>query len=337
MIVASDRTLHILVVFTGGTIASQRSGETIALNEPPYFLLSAAPPRYSFATLAVAHLLSENMTPPDLLSIFTEIRKELRQGHYDGLILTHGTDTLAYTAQLASFLLSDAGIPVVLFGSKIAPNVEGSDARDNFLNALTVIRETQEGVFVVGRTGSGDHPVHAAENVVQADFETDDAYSFHGLTFGRVSDGVLCRNPHYSLARPGERRCAYPFPADLPLYGDRGVFALDAVVGNRYDLLDISRPEIVFYLQRTFHSGTANAANAAPYSLSFFAKRCHSEKKRVFLAPLSSAAARYSSLDVLLEAGVTPLFDMPFEAAWAALTISAWAQKEPEEIFPGLF
>ena len=57
---------------------------------------------------------------------------------FDGFIVLHGTDTMAYTASALSFMLSDLGKPVVLTGSQAAMSELGTDATDNMLGALII-------------------------------------------------------------------------------------------------------------------------------------------------------------------------------------------------------
>ncbi|RCI74314.1 asparaginase, partial [Pseudomonas aeruginosa] len=61
-------------------------------------------------------------------------------GH-DGVLLLHGTDTLAYSAAALSFLLLDLPIPVLLTGSMLPAGAPGSDAWDNLVGALRVLQE----------------------------------------------------------------------------------------------------------------------------------------------------------------------------------------------------
>ena len=63
---------------------------------------------------------------------------------YDGFVITHGTDTMAYTASALSFMLENLGKPVVLTGSQLPVGVLRSDAKENLLTAIEIAAEQDE-------------------------------------------------------------------------------------------------------------------------------------------------------------------------------------------------
>jgi L-asparaginase len=79
---------------------------------------------------------SATMEPEDILQISNHIRE--RKSDYQGAVLVHGTDTMAFTASVLGFTLSDIGIPVVLTGSQRPLAYVRSDARGNLIDAVTL-------------------------------------------------------------------------------------------------------------------------------------------------------------------------------------------------------
>ena len=77
---------------------------------------------------------SSNMTMDDWIQIAKDIKDAYR--HFDGFVILHGTDTLAYTASALSFMLENLGKPVIVTGSQIPAFEARSDGRDNFVGAL---------------------------------------------------------------------------------------------------------------------------------------------------------------------------------------------------------
>ena len=67
-----------------------------------------------------------------------EIRKDIESG-VDGIILTHGTDTLAYTSAALSFILKDLPVPVILVGAQRSSDRPSSDSRTNLACAVNFI------------------------------------------------------------------------------------------------------------------------------------------------------------------------------------------------------
>ncbi|XP_043118230.1 60 kDa lysophospholipase-like [Puntigrus tetrazona] len=79
---------------------------------------------------------SSNMTPNDWSTIGKDIEKYYEQ--YDGFVILHGTDTMAYTVSALSFMCENLGKPVILTGSQVPIFEMRSDGRDNLLGALLI-------------------------------------------------------------------------------------------------------------------------------------------------------------------------------------------------------
>ncbi|MDI9819534.1 MULTISPECIES: asparaginase [unclassified Legionella] len=131
----------ILILNTGGTISSIRTkngyapalgyvqaalAEIPALSHPqmPDFLVKEYNPL----------LDSSNMTLADWNRIATDIANEYR--HFDGFVIFHGTDTMAYTASVLSFMLENLAKPVIVTGSQIPLSELRNDAVDNIITSL---------------------------------------------------------------------------------------------------------------------------------------------------------------------------------------------------------
>lgn len=131
----------VYIAYTGGTIGMQRSSGGYV--PYPGFLArqmaemsefqSAELPRYTINEYKPL-IDSSNMTPDGWVAIASDIIANYDQ--YDGFIVLHGTDTMAYSASALSFMLEDLGKPVIMTGSQI-PLIElRNDARDNLIAAL---------------------------------------------------------------------------------------------------------------------------------------------------------------------------------------------------------
>ena len=333
----APRPLNILLVFTGGTIASRDSGGVYEMIGAPYRLLSDAPAElYKISTCEPVQILSENMTPVMLFDLFRAISKECSLKLYDGIIVAHGTDTLAYSAQLAQLLLSGLGIPVVFIGSKLPLDSPISDGRANFINALALIRQVTHGVYVVSRAQNGTDYVHSAGKVMQASSQTDDFQSFMGQYAGIMVKNIYQPNPAYKppLSFGSSRELLSRVAALAGLPEQETVLVLDACVGMNYKSLNLTRPEYDFIIHRLYHSGTScTAPIASPYSLLYLQDLCKENFKRLFIAPIEKDRTPYSSTLELLNAGIKPVYDCPLESVWAELLICTWLGETPEELF----
>lgn len=91
---------------------------------------------YSIDVQTITNIDSTNMQPHHWQKMAHTIAKEY--GNYDGFVVTHGTDTMAYTASALSFALQNLGKPVVLTGAQVPPEILGSDALSNLVHACQV-------------------------------------------------------------------------------------------------------------------------------------------------------------------------------------------------------
>ncbi|MBC52989.1 MAG: L-asparaginase 1 [Gammaproteobacteria bacterium] len=136
---------RLLIIYTGGTIGMQQTPEGLApardlaadIREMPELgqTFQTHPPVLD--TLSYDPLLdSSDMTPGRWVQIAQDILQRYR--HYDGFVVLHGTDTLAYTASALSFFLERTDKPVVLTGAQLPFAWPRSDARNNLISALEV-------------------------------------------------------------------------------------------------------------------------------------------------------------------------------------------------------
>jgi L-asparaginase len=150
----SARDTSILVLFCGGTLVMEEDERgsllTPALDRAIENLLSMESRLDELAKIDVAYIDnidSSNIIPGHWDRVATVIAENY-DGH-EGFVVTHGTDTMAYTASALSFALRGLGKPVVLTGSLIPGKRIESDARRNFVNAVRVAGMDLSGVFIV--------------------------------------------------------------------------------------------------------------------------------------------------------------------------------------------
>ncbi len=128
---------HILLIATGGTIASKNGGEGLAPALSSEELLKEVPEVKALCDVDAVQLFnldSTNVYAPHWLEIAAIIQKNYDL--YDGFVITHGTDTLAYTAAALSYLVQDSPKPIVLTGAQRSVYLRDTDARQNLLDAF---------------------------------------------------------------------------------------------------------------------------------------------------------------------------------------------------------
>lgn len=137
----------ILLLSTGGTIASVISDSGLVPKESGeqlIKLLGKLP--FEIEVKDILQLDSSNIQPEEWKFIAEEIFKY--RNDYDGIVVSHGTDTMAYTASMLSFMLQGIEIPVVLTGSQVPINVVLSDAPDNLRLAFTAATKCAPGIYL---------------------------------------------------------------------------------------------------------------------------------------------------------------------------------------------
>ena len=128
---------RILMLATGGTIASKESGHGLSpaiTSEEILGYVPAVGELCSVDAIQLMNLDSTNIGPSHWLEMAAAIRAHYDQ--YDGFVLTHGTDTMAYTAAALSYLLQDSPKPIVITGSQKSICLHYTDARMNLYNSF---------------------------------------------------------------------------------------------------------------------------------------------------------------------------------------------------------
>lgn len=140
---------NILILNTGGTFSSEASGHGLApsiTGDEIIKKLGILDDDISISVEDFCSLDSANIMPDDWVSIARKIAGSIAD--YNGFIVIHGTDTLAYTSSMLSFMLQNIQVPVVVTGSQMPLNSPMSDALMNLQCAVWMAVSGVPGVFV---------------------------------------------------------------------------------------------------------------------------------------------------------------------------------------------
>lgn len=141
---------NILILATGGTIVCSDQGQGLRPHYAVEDLLKCIRPAFdnwSVIGKTVMNIDSSNMTPSHWLAIAASIVTEYHR--YDGFVVTHGTDTMAYTGAALTYLLQGLNKPVILTGSQYTMTDSRTDAIQNLNDSLLLAGEDIAGVFIV--------------------------------------------------------------------------------------------------------------------------------------------------------------------------------------------
>ena len=313
----------ILVIFTGGTIGSMTNGKEIDVDESRAFFLidkfyQNSREQVEFETMRPLNILSENSTGKSLTILVNELLK-IDYSKYDGIIITHGSDTLPYTSSLVGYVLAGIDIPVVLVASNYELSNPLSNGIRNFTAAVEFIcHEKLAGIFVVFENKKGEMRLYLATRLVEAK-AFDDQFSGYGeMDLGEIKNGKLIGNGKsvdYYREKSGE--ISYVKYNHVIL--DDNILFIRPFPGLNYEYFDFSGKKPKAILHGLYHSSTACAGEIGASeltSLAGFIKRCKEQEIDVYLAPFRNVEGDlYASSNILLESGGIPLSNITIEAA----------------------
>ncbi len=139
---------HILLLTTGGTIASKPGGEGLAPTDAAVFTREMEQLRtyYDITVRELICLDSSNIRPMEWQLIAEGIWSN-REG-FDGMVVSHGTDTMGYTASAVTFMLPNIDLPVVFTGSQLPLVDMLSDGPDNLRTAFAMAASGHPGIYL---------------------------------------------------------------------------------------------------------------------------------------------------------------------------------------------
>jgi glutamyl-tRNA(Gln) amidotransferase subunit D len=187
---------HVVIMSTGGTIASRvdyRTGSVrSALSASD--LYGVVPELSDVAqvdTEIVFSLYSENITQKHWTELAETVAKRIEQG-VDGVVIAHGTDTMAYTSAALSFALQNLPIPVILVGAQRSSDRPSSDAATNLIGAVKAAGEApfaEVGLAMHETVSDTAIVVHRGTKVRKCHTSRRDTFkSINGLPIAKVEN-----------------------------------------------------------------------------------------------------------------------------------------------------
>ena len=255
--------MNILIISVGGTISQKHTQEGFAVSNDDAFkgdtfseIISATAQKLGIDAVDSKTILnkdSSNMTSGD----WELIAGSIVEGYdkYDAFIVTHGTNTMAYTTAAVSLALGNLGKPVLFTGSQISYDIPGSDATINLENILRVLKEKPElvGVFLI----FGSKIISGMKAKKTTEFNYD-AFK----TFGRYPDIGYIGN---SIALNNEA-----MEDHLRYLGSKAEFKIDLDIKNNFDTNIVSltefpgmNPDIIINLAKSGLKGFILRATGA--------------------------------------------------------------------------
>ena len=310
-------TNTVLLIYTGGTIGMGRNPQTGALEPLDFSHLLEQLPELRFIkadvdTYQFSPAIDSSDMDPQFWARLVNLIAE-RYDRYDGFVILHGTDTMAYTASALSFMLENLTKPVILTGSQLPIGQLRTDGKENLITSIELAAaKDQQGRAVVpevciyfsGRLLRGNRATKKNADGFQA---------FDSYNFPRLCDaGVDFVYHNHHILQPD-----FTKPLKVHPQMDTNVIVFSLFPGIQQNLIStlLTIPSIRGIVMRTFGSGNA------PQNPSLAKLLREATERGVVIVNVTQCGAghvemgRYETSHHLLEAGVISGYDSTVEAA----------------------
>lgn len=295
--------MKICTIFTGGTIGSVlgADGYIGPKDGTPFRLLSMYTERYetdvTFETEEPYRILSENLNGENLTKLFQSVQQVLDKGEVDGIIVTHGTDTLQYGAAMLGYVFGGSSIPIVLVSSNYVLEDARANGLINFHYAVEFIKGGYgKGVFV-SYCNIGENPtIHRATRLQPCIPYSDYVASVQNAWYGRFENGNYIANCEYHV-KEGQVTL-FENGRDVVLTKEaQGILYIHPHVGMYYPKLTNKTRAV---LHGSYHSGTICVEGA----LRQFVQEAQQYHVPIYLTGFTAGTDAYETVQVYEKLGV---------------------------------
>ncbi len=322
------KTTKVLVVFTGGTIGSAPDAGYLAPGgeKTRRLLLEQFAEQYQnsyekqfdtiihFENICPYEILSENLSGDHLEMLGKALSAQLLQNVYDGVIVTVGTDTLAYSSAALGYMFADTQIPIVTVSANYPLTDGRSNGLVNFEKAIHLILEgCHKGVFCSYNNG-GKHYFHYGTRLLQQANYSDLVYSVLDNYYATVencdgNDMIVCnmkesREQKDCVLTPGKKSLAEcqiafirPYPGVwLPTLDGINAVLIDTYHSGTFPVAD---GKLAAFLDEAKEKQIPVFVTGVPNGMTYETTKLYTEKEAHVL-PQASPIAMYIKLWLLL-------------------------------------
>ena len=284
------KCMKILVLTTGGTISSAYNGKSISLSdENSLYVIDKYKREFNkqveFEIISPIKILSENISAHDFEMLYLSLIS-IEYENFDGVIITCGSDNLAYISSFVGLLFSDKNICVVAT-NKLLTEI-GSNGFYNFIKAIDILKEQKNEVLVPWKNSDGNMYVYDSTTILPVDINGD------VISFGKKQK--------------------LNFIVDsMP------VLLSKVLLINLYPLMsyeNFTLDNIKCVLHNTYHSGTASEEE-----LLKFKEKCDKKNIKIYLCGIKENQKLYESTSNLINSGIIPLYDIAYPCAYIKLML----------------
>mgnify|MGYP002856665366 CR=1 FL=1 len=324
----------VLLIYTGGTIGMNRNPRTGAL-EPFDFehLLSQVPELEQFQTEIATYQFSPPIDSSDMSpELWIQLARIIADsyGSYDGFVVLHGTDTMAFTASMLSFMLQDLSKPVIFTGSQLPIGMLRTDGKENLITSIEMAAaKHQDGTPMVPEVCVyfNGHLMRGNRTTKQS---ADEFNAFESFNYPHLADAGVQITYHDEFIHHPDHRRQLKVHCRL----DPNVLIMSLFPGFREDLMRhiINTPGLRAIVLRTYGSGNAPQN---PWLYSTLKEACQRGKVIINISQCLQGRVEMGRYDTgyhLQEAGVISGYDGTVESAVTKLMFLQGKYDDVEQV-----
>lgn len=308
---------NILLILTGGTIGSVNRNGIIGTDSGKCRVLEMYEAEHNdchFEIKFPMSILSENLCCEHWEALINFILS-LDLSDFDGMIITHGSDTLSYSSAMLGMCLNHLDIPIVITAANFVPDDLRSNALMNFNAAVRLIENVYSGIYTVYGSGTENGvEVYIPTRINEADRISDRFSSSDGKPLAIIDqDGNMKPNPNFDM-RLLETHKSLTELKNVHL--EKNICMLMSYPSLDYNNI-ILNENTGAVLHLTYHSATVNRKALT------LLERCIEKGIPMYMCSFQrSAGSIYETSDIMLKNGALPLYDMNKESAYAKLLLA---------------
>lgn len=308
---------HVLLIYTGGTIGMSRNPLTGAL-EPLNFehLLNNVHELKQLPTNIATYQFNPPIDSSDMSpKLWTDLAHIIANHYnqYDGFVILHGTDTMAYTASALSYMLENLTKPVILTGSQLPIGQLRTDGKENLITSIEIAgSKHHDGTAMVPEVGVYFNG-HLLRGNRTTKLSAEEFNAFESFNYMHLVDaGVSITYHEDSILKPDFARPMIPH-----FRMDNNVIVFTLFPGIREDLVRhiITTPNLRSIVMRTYGSGNAPQQ---PWLINALKEGTRNGKVIINISQCLAGSVEMSRYDTgyqLKSAGVISGYDSTVESA----------------------